>query len=118
MDQGKIKEILSLAVQRKATDIHLVTGLSPVLRIHGDHIPAEIPPYSAEDVKQMIMNMLSDKQKLTFRETNEIDFSYFGFKEFQFRVNAHIEKGNMAATFRITPTQIASMKELGLPPIV
>ncbi|HBR14361.1 MAG TPA: type IV pili twitching motility protein PilT [Candidatus Omnitrophica bacterium] len=118
MDQGKIKELLSLAVQRKATDIHLVTGLSPVFRIHGDLIPAEIPPYSAEDVKQMIMNMLSDKQKLTFRETNEIDFSYFGFKEFQFRVNAHIEKGNMAATFRITPTQIASMKELGLPPIV
>jgi twitching motility protein PilT len=62
--------------------------------------------------------MMTDAQRNTFLEKQDIDLSYLGVKNFNFRVNAYIEKGNPAANIRILPTLIPTAQQLGLPSVV
>jgi len=122
MDQAKglssnprIKHFLDLAVQNKASDIHLVTGRPPILRVQGQLMPIDLPPSDAEYLQDLIYEMLIPRQRVIFDESHELDFSYFCLQGYYFRVNVHRERGNIAATIRIMPSQLTSLAELGLP---
>jgi twitching motility protein PilT len=118
MDYTKILPLLHEAIEHNATDIHLVVAKSPIFRIHGELSPSTLPPLKEEDIRNVLHDVMTEAQRKTFMETQDIDLSYMGVKDFNFRVNGHVEKGRLAATIRILPTIIPSAKQLGLPPIV
>jgi len=118
MDYTKIIPLILKAIDHSATDIHLVVGKPPVFRIHGELQISHLPVLKYEDIQTLLFDMMTDGQRKTFLETQDIDLSYIGVKNFNFRVNAHFEKGRPAANIRILPTIIPTAKQLGLPAIV
>ena len=115
IEEFDIKELLKTATEMDATDIHLVVDHPVVLRINGDLVPLDRPPFHPMTLKKIIFNMLDEKQKDDFINNKELDFSYFCLNNYQFRVNAHMEKGNVAANIRIMPKVIKTREQLGLP---
>jgi len=118
MDYTKVLPLLHTAIEHKATDIHLVVDRPPIYRIHGVLIKSDLPPLKSEDIRNLISNMMTTTQYKTFLETQDADLSYIGVKDFNFRVNAHVEKGRPAANIRILPTIIPTAQELGIPAII
>ncbi len=119
MDMSKIGGIITEALNRKASDIHLVEGHPPYLRVFGELNP--IPGYPALDdaaLNDLIVGMLNDAQKETLYKHKELDFSYRSQKNFQFRVNVCFSEGHLAANIRIMAAKISSLDELALPPVV
>jgi len=118
MDYTDLKELMKLAIEREATDIHLVVNRPPIFRIHGALVPAVLPAIHPKQLTTMIFSLLSEDQKTNFKKSEEIDLSNFDLKDFSFRCNIHYEKGNIAATIRIIPTELKSIEELGIPPAI
>jgi len=118
MDYTKVIPLLDNAIEHNATDIHLVVDKPPIFRIHGVLQISDLPPLKLEDIRNLLFNMMSEIQRQTFQEIQDIDLSYIGVKNFNFRVNAHVEKGRPAANIRILPTIIPTAQQLGLPAIV
>ncbi len=114
----RIDELLQLAIGQQATDLHLVAHKPPMFRIHGELIPSGLPACDPQELAQAIGAILSPRHKAIFDEKKELDFSYHCSKEHQFRVNVHSEKGNVAATIRITSGMVKTCEELGLPAVV
>lgn len=113
-----IKELLQYAVDKDASDIHLTEGLPPTIRIDGLLVHTTYPALNRDSAKKMIYSILSDEQKVRFETELELDLSIFIPEVSRFRVNVHIQRGNVEAAFRIIPTKIKTSEELGLPPIV
>ncbi|ACN98555.1 twitching mobility protein [Sulfurihydrogenibium azorense Az-Fu1] len=114
-----IDEIAKIAVERRASDIHITAGLPPCIRVDGKITPLEMyPPLTPKDSQSLIYSFMNEKQKKTFEENKEIDFS-FGIKGIgRFRVNVYYQRGTVAAALRRIPYEIKSMEELGLIPKV
>ena len=114
----RIRSFLELAVRLRASDIHLVSGHSPVFRVLGVLSPVDLPPIDASYLKDIIFEMLTDRQRQVFDDTHELDFSYQGLEGYYFRVNVHQERGGIAVTIRLLPRSLTSFADLGLPPVV
>jgi len=111
-----IKKILKTAIERGASDIHLVADYYPTLRIEKELIPIEKEKrLSAEDAKELIFAILSAKQKEKLMKEMELDFS-FEFEKFRFRVNAFFQRGKISSAFRLLSKEIKSIEELNLSP--
>lgn len=113
-----IDSILRMAVKKNASDVHLIAHQPPVMRIDGELAVSDAHPLSPENIRQMILGMMTEKQKLAFNRNLELDFSYIISEGVRFRVNLHLEKGNLEAAFRAIPSQIKTVQELGLPAAV
>ncbi len=113
-----LRSLLQLVVQRNASDLHLTEGEPPILRVDGELVPTDAPRLSADDTKRMIYSVLTDKQKVTFEEELELDFSLYIPNISRFRVNVHQQRGSVEAAFRTVLLNIRNLEELGLPPIV
>jgi twitching motility protein PilT len=112
-----ITELLRFAVSEEASDIHVSSGEPPIMRIHGSMKRLDHPALSADDVHRMVYDIMNDKQRKDFEELNELDFS-FEMGNNRFRVNAFIQRRGKSAAFRVIPTIILSMEQLGLPSIL
>jgi len=110
-----ITEMLRLCVQREASDLHIAVGRPPVLRIHGELLNLDEPPLSAADTRRLIYGILTDIQKQKFEENKDLDFSLSVTSVARFRVNAHFQRGSVAAAFRTISTEILNFDQLGLP---
>ena len=113
----EINKLLMLVLERGASDLHLVPGKPPVLRIDGALV--ELKDYdvlSGNDINTMLDVLFgSDEKRQQFREELELDFS-FSFKDnIRFRANAYNQKGYPAAALRIIPNRIPTIEELNLP---
>jgi len=106
-------------VSRKGSDLHLTVGTPPQMRIDGDLQPmASLDRLGPEETQALAYSVLTEKQKKTFEETMELDFS-FGIKGLsRFRGNLFMQRGAVAAVFRTIPYEILSFETLKLPPIV
>lgn len=115
---ANLHELLKIMLDRKASDLHVTTGSPPQVRIDGELVPLDFPPFTPAETKQMCYSILTDVQKHKFEEENELDLS-FGVKGLsRFRANVFMQRGAVAAAFRMIPFGIRSMQELGLPPVV
>jgi len=114
----EIKELLIIAEEKNASDLHLNIGIPPVLRIHGKLIKLNLPELTPEVTHQMIYNILNEKQKNEFEEYGELDLSYELINISRFRVNIFQHRRGEAAAFRLIPEKIKTLSELGLPSIV
>jgi len=115
-----IKRLLEITMERSASDLHLTANTPPVLRIDGNlHVLSdEFEPLESDKLKGLIYSILSDTQKESFEKNKELDFSYTTTGLDRFRINVHIQRGNVEAAFRRIPRNIPSLKELGLPEVV
>lgn len=111
---AQIDIYLKTAGDKKASDLHLLAGAPPMLRINGEleQIDKEKKLIS-KDLEGMIAGMLRKEDFDTFRKNKEFDVSY-EVAEFRFRVNLSFEKGNMSLVARVIPNQIPSMEDLEL----
>ncbi len=115
---ASLHQLLKIMVEKGATDLHVTTGTPPQIRIDGKLVPLSMDPLSGTDTKNLCYSILTDAQKHKFEESNELDLS-FGVKGLsRFRANVFIQRGAVAAAFRIIPYKFMTFQELGLPPIV
>ncbi|MBU1887818.1 MAG: type IV pilus twitching motility protein PilT [Candidatus Omnitrophica bacterium] len=113
-----LKEILKIATQKNASDLHITTDSVPIIRIDGRLIPlSDFPVLNREDCKRLVYSILNDKQKSVFERDLELDFSLEMPDFNRFRINAHMQRGSVEAAFRIVSLRIKEIEELGLPPI-
>ena len=114
-----LNEILTIAVKARASDIHVKTGLPPVVRIDGKLRPIpNAPRMTAEIVSSMAAAIMNDRQKKHFQEQFEADLSYGVPGLGRFRVSAYSQRGTIAMVFRSIPFGIPSLDELNLPSIL
>ncbi|MBR3256833.1 type IV pilus twitching motility protein PilT [Candidatus Saccharibacteria bacterium] len=115
----RIETLLEECIKRNASDLHIQVGLPPILRLDGELIKvAGAPVLSEKDVEEMIFSTLDEGQQKILLRDKEFDYS-FAFGELgRFRANAFHERGNLACAFRLIPTKILTVPELGLPSVV
>jgi len=114
-----IQEIFQLAAKKNASDVHLATGASALLRIDGKLV--EIEPkkiLSAGEIEKMILSLLNEEQKTRFINDKELDFSYENKDEIRFRINLLYEKGNMGLVARVITGKIPTLEDLCMPKVV
>ena len=114
----EMKKLLDLAIERKASDLHLTVGVPPVLRVDGrlSTVPGE-GSLNSESVTRLVQSFMTEEQLARLKTQKELDFS-FGYQTTRFRTNTYFQKGNFAASLRFIPKLIKGLSELGLPPIL
>jgi twitching motility protein PilT len=113
-----INELLAFAVKNKASDLHLTVASPPMLRINGDIIQLRVNPLSNDDIIQMLYSIMSEKQRVEYEQDLEIDFAIQLASEGRFRVNAFTTVHGAAAAMRSIPSQIMTLQQLKLPPVI
>src|SRR3989344_3847803 len=114
-----IKQLLQEVVDTNASDLHLITGIVPNLRIEGELAPLTKEGVLTPDaIYEMLKGVLTSEQLERLKVNKEIDFSLAFSEKARFRVNAYTQKGSLAAAFRRIPLEIPSIDSLGLPKII
>lgn len=115
----KIETLLEQVVRTKASDLHLQVGLPPMLRVDGSLQPIpNMPVLNDQMVEALVFAILDEGQQQILLKDKEFDFSFSFGDLMRFRVNAFHERGNLAAALRAIPSDIKTVTELGMPPIV
>lgn len=114
----RLLELLNLAVDKGASDLHLTVGQSPVLRLHGELIRVDMPKLTPADTAEMFDEVAQDMQRKTFESLGEVDFSLSLPGIGRFRVNAFRQRSTIGIACRLIPQIIPSIASLGLPPVV
>src|SRR6056300_1515292 len=112
-----ITELLAFSAKQGASDLHLSAGLPPMIRVDGDVRRINVPPLEHAQVHALIYDIMNDKQRKDYEEFLETDFSFEIPKLARFRVNAYNQNRGSAAVFRIIPSEILTLDDLGAPPI-
>lgn len=113
-----IRDLLKLTIDNQASDLHLLVGTSPTIRVHGElSALANVSPLSQEDVQDLVYPLLNSEQKEILEVNRELDFSFEYQGKARFRINAYHQKGLLAAAMRLIPMQIKAIDELGLPEV-
>lgn len=113
-----MKAILDLLVSQGGSDLHLIVGSLPTIRVQGKLYPVEnVPPLTLESAGKLIFSLVNEEQKQYILANKELDFSYQHDGGARFRVNVYHEKGNISAALRFIPSKIRTIDELGLPPV-
>ncbi len=110
-------ELLRLAVKRNVSDIQLLAGYPPSLRIDGRLITIDSSPLTPEDTREIFNEMTNDEQKETFQKELELDFSFSFQGGVRFRANAARQKGSVSLVIRTIRSNIPSIEDLGLPSV-
>jgi twitching motility protein PilT len=114
-----LNDILGMALKTSTSDIHLKAGLPPVFRIDGNLRPLpKASRLTAESVRSMCEAIMSDRQRQTFSEVNEIDLAYSVPGLGRFRVNVFMQRNSVSAVFRAIPFKISSLDDLLMPEIL
>lgn len=109
--------LLSDAVARGASDLHLKVDVPPYLRIDGVLRPLDLPPLTAADTRQLAIRLLEDHD-VGIDEFKEFDCSYSLYALGRFRCNVFVERGVHGAVLRVIPGQIKAIADLNLPPVI
>ena len=114
----ELRDLLLLAISKKASDLHLTENTPAVLRIDGELVLVNENKLLRDELKKMIYGVLADSQKKQFEQEHELDFSLSLSGLDRFRVNVHMQRGAVEAAFRRIPLSIPHLEDLGLPMIV
>ncbi len=112
-------EVLKSTVELNASDLHLTTGLPPMVRVRGDIRELEnYPALTSKDTRDIVYSILSNDQRKRLEEDWQVDFSYSVPRYGRFRVNAYMQRASVGAAFRLIPSEIKSVDQLGLPTVI
>ncbi len=112
-----ITELLAFSVKNKASDLHLSSGLPPMIRVNGDVRRINLPAMEHKDVHGMVYDIMSDSQRKHYEDTFECDFSFEIPNLARFRVNAFVQNRGAGAVFRTVPSKVLTLEELNCPKI-
>jgi twitching motility protein PilT len=115
----QIQDLLKIAVERKASDLHLKVGCPPVLRIDEKLIPlVEQPRLTAENTIAIAFNIMNNMQKEKFKQHGELDLAYSVAGLGRFRANIFQQRSTVAIVLRVIPVKIMGIADLNLPPVL
>ena len=112
-----ITELLAFSVQHKASDLHLSSGVSPMIRVDGDVRRINIPALGDKEVSSLVYDIMNDNQRKDYEQNLEVDFSFEVPNLARFRVNAFNSNRGPAAVFRTIPSDVLTLEDLGAPDI-
>ncbi len=110
-----ITELLAFSVKNKASDLHLSSGLPPMIRVHGDVRRINLPPMEHKDVHAMVYDIMNDAQRKHYEDNFECDFSFEIPNLARFRVNAFNQNRGAGAVFRTIPSKVLTLEDLNAP---
>ena len=114
-----LHELLTLAHERRASDLHLKVGVPPVLRIDHQLVPVqERPRLTQADLETTVRLVTTEPQRQQFAQRRELDLGYGVTGLGRFRANLFQQRGTLAIAFRVIPVQIPTFDELYLPPVI
>ena len=115
----ELETLIQTIIKEGASDLHVMAGVNPVIRVSGSLIPLlQRPKYTAADTMGLLEELLTAEKKKSFLETQEVDFSYAYKDAARFRGNAFFQQGTVSIALRLIPKVIQGFAELNLPPIL
>ena len=116
--KGTIQDLIRLADKRRASDLHLVVGFPPFLRVVGDIDPlVDAEPVQPEDARAALVDLTTPEEREEFYRTLELDFGYNVPGIGRIRCNAAQQRGSISLAIRLLPPKIPTLEELDLPAI-
>ncbi|HRG63224.1 MAG TPA: type IV pilus twitching motility protein PilT [Burkholderiales bacterium] len=112
-----ITELLTFGVANKASDMHLSSGLPPMLRVNGEIRKVNLPPLDSTEVKNMVYDIMNDNTRKIFEQNMEVDFAFEIPNVSRFRANIFMQTRGVGAVFRSIPSKILSLEKLNAPNI-
>jgi twitching motility protein PilT len=112
-----ISDLLTFSVKNKASDLHLSSGLPPMIRVHGDVRKINLPAMEHAEVHRMLYDIMNDSQRKVYEENLECDFSFEIPDLARFRVNAFNQQRGAGAVFRTIPSKVLTLEELNAPKV-
>lgn len=113
-----IKELFNTAIKKGASDLHLVAGNPPILRIDGElYYIDKAKKLSNKEIETLASSIISSKQKERFMSTRDLDFG-FELDGFRFRVNLCFEKNNLSLVARVIKNEISTLEDIAMPKII
>ena len=110
-----IEEILRVANDAKASDVHITVGIPPKMRVFGKLITMDYSPLGPTDTDALVRQIMTEEQYATFKKRGELDMSFSISDVGRYRVNAYQQRGSSALAFRLVGTEIPSPEVLGVP---
>ena len=118
IEDYSLDELLEMAAERQASDVHITTNLPPMLRVDGHLRPMNFDRLESAECQRLIYSILTDHQIGEFERKHELDFSHGIAKVGRFRVNVYMQRGSVGGAFRLIPRRIPTFDQLGLPAVV
>ncbi len=116
--QFDFADVLLETMRRNASDLHITSGVPPMIRVRGRLIPLEgFPVLGGQETREIVYSILNNDQRQRLETDWQIDFAYAIPGHARFRVNAYFQRGSIGAAFRLIPAEILSIEQLGLPPV-
>src|ERR671931_1136908 len=115
---AKLDEFFKLMVDQGASDLHLVSGSQPILRVSGELQRVRYAVLESDDLKKMLYEVAPEYKIKQFEETGDVDFAYEIPGLARYRANYFVQKYGVAAVFRQIPDTILTAEQLGLPPVL
>lgn len=111
-----LDRLLEETTAKKASDLHLAVGISPMIRVRGELMPLEHPPLTPQTMEELLKPVITPPYAKLFEDNLELDVSYALAGTARFRGNIMKQRGSLAAVFRVVPFEIPDIDKLGLPP--
>lgn len=112
-----ITELLAFGVKNNASDLHLSTGMPPMIRVDGEMRRIDLPALDQKQVHDLIYDIMNDRQRKNYEENFETDFSFEVANLARFRVNVFTQQRGPGGVFRTIPAKISSLEDLGAPAV-
>lgn len=112
----ELDDLLNLAVDEEASDVHLAVGVPPMLRIHGDLTPLDLPALTPEDTEHLMQAVATPEQQEVLYEEGGTDFGISFKDRARFRVSIFKTKDHIGVILRQIPKQLLTLEQIGLPP--
>lgn len=113
-----LTQLLAFTMQNDASDLHLSAGSPPIIRVSGSLKKVKADPLSSDDIRTMLYSVMTEDQRAEYEANLEIDFAIALGEKARFRVNGYTSRLGSCAVFRTIPTEIPTMEDLGLPPVM
>ena len=108
-------QLLKTAITEQASDVHIVAGSPPVLRIHGVISRIDHDPLQPQETQELCFSVITDSQKALLEKNKFIDFSFALGNKTRFRGHVFFQKGAIGGVFRLIPSEVPNISSLGLP---
>src|SRR5438876_9963181 len=115
---ARIDAFFKLMAEERASDLHLATNNPPMLRINGELVRVDYPPLENDELKAMVYEIAPEGKIKVFEETSDVDFGYEVPGEARYRANFFQQKYGISAVFRLIPSKVLTVDDLGLPPVL
>ena len=113
-----ISKLLSLMVEKGASDLFLTAGVAPSIKLHGRVVPVTNTPLTPETTREIVMSLMNEKQRDEFLDKMELNFAVSARGIGRFRANAFFQRNLVGAVLRSIETTIPQVDDLGLPEII